>query len=233
MKKNLTLVAHAAVLIAAAATANADAFSTTVSAQANLFGAGSAVPPAPQGGGGGVLPPLAVSALMSGSWIEIDSAIGEVRAGPDPVPFNGADGGTSFGGTTDVTSWQGISGLIHDDRTLFLAGVFLSDLAPQDPAPARRDDTNANAQSDFFPALNQTFFIGDGLTDSLQTQRFFAPADATRFYLGFIDGSLFQSPPGFYGDNEGDIEVEFRVVPGPGSVALIVVGAPLLNRRRR
>src|SRR5262249_39942824 len=92
-------------------------------------------------------------------------------------------------------------------------------------------------------ALNQTFFIGDGLTGtgSGSVQVFHVPDGATRLYLGFADAFFFQGDPGYYDDNTGSLTATFMVtaisgVPEPGSFMLallgVTIGAVFYARRR-
>ncbi|MCK6445282.1 MAG: hypothetical protein L6Q99_02725 [Planctomycetes bacterium] len=72
-----------------------------------------------------------------------------------------------------------------------LLGVFLPDHTNPGAAPPDLDFSTA-ASRDFAalaPELFQTFFIGDGLrNDGSSAQAFFAPAGATRLFLGICDG---------------------------------------------
>ncbi len=106
----------------------------TISGQANIFGAGHSTPPAPDGSGGGALPPSITFAPATGLVLTFSGVTGAVVCCVGGVP-NGPDGGTSASGSTDITSFGGISGILHGNRTLFLVGVFLNDAEPTDPAP--------------------------------------------------------------------------------------------------
>ena len=100
---------------------------------------------------------------------------------------------------------------------MFLAGVFLDDTEPADPAPSRLDVTNYNTLGTIQPALRQTFFIGDGLTAASARQDFIVPAGATRLYLGVVDAAGFQGGPCCYDDNVGSISVSYEIgAPGGG-----------------
>lgn len=205
-----------------------------VGGQCNIFGAGYAVPPSPDGGGGGILPVLIQVGGYSGGFVELPSVTGLVSAGSG-FPLHGGDGGTSASGTTDVLSWGGISGLIHANRTLFLTGVFLGPGSASDPAPPRLDVTNANSAQQFAPLIAQTFFLGDGRDALNEMQRFSIPDGATRLYLGFVDSFDFGNPtnaPGHYGDNWGSLSVTVNVVPTPGSGFIGFAMLSMLRRRR-
>jgi hypothetical protein len=206
-----------------------------VDGKCNIFGAGLATPPAPGGGGGGFSPVGLSLVGHAFPYVELTSVTGAVRAGVT-FPLNGADGGSSASGTTDVLSLGGISGLIHQNRTLFLTGVFLGPGPASDPAPARLDVTNANGVSEFSPLLAQTFFMGDGLDAAGNVQRFTIPVGATRFYLGFVDALDFGNPtdlPGHYDDNSGTLRVNTNVVPAPGVACVLGLAGLASSRRRR
>jgi len=72
-------------------------------------------------------------------------------------------------------------------------------------------------------------------------QEFYAPAGATRLFLGFADAYEFGYPtsyPGYYNDNSGLLEVEFDVsfVPEPGSLLAFgtgIIGLTGIALRRR
>lgn len=128
---------------------------------------------------------------------------------------------------------------VHTAGAFFLAGVFLSDSVPVEPAPATLDFTNDGLGKSFdslIPELAQVFFIGDGRTADDSLQNFFVPAGATRLVLGTIDncgGGI--SAPGCYFDNVGGFDVTFTVapVPLPPSFALFVVAGLTLIRRHK
>lgn len=186
----------------------------TVAGTANIFGAGHAEPPAPGGGGGGTLP--VVYYLPSGTdrIVRFSNISGVVSCCGDP-PTVGPEG---IEASSDVGSWGGIAGIVHNNRRLFLAGVFLDDSEPMDPAPARLDCT----LDDFLvlaAELRQTFFIGDGLTGTGEgeVQSFVAPPGATRLYLGFADALDFYGLPGWYHDNLGELTIgSISVEESPG-----------------
>lgn len=217
-----------------------------VQGTANIFGAGHDTPPAPDGGGGGTLPTLLnIPEGLGGGWVEFGAITGVVSC-CDSLDFagNGPDGGPYASGDTDVTSFGGISGLVHSGKTMFLAGVFVNDNEPSDPAPARLVyDDITDGSSNYSPELNQTFFIGDGQGDALPftdiggvTQKFFIPAGATRLYLGFVDAYEFGNPtdpPGYYNDNVGQLDGRAIFIPAPGVAGSLALAGVVALRRRR
>jgi hypothetical protein len=174
-----------------------------IDGRADIYSAGLAQPDA---GRGGKLP--AVLALVTGGgYLTFSNVKGVVgcMAGATTPP----DGGDCAGGNTDIRAANGISGIVHHQRTQFLVGLFLGPSASLEAPPNL--DFSAGATGDAFgqlaPVLGQTFFIGDGFTSSGLNQRFVVPNGATRFYLGFADAYGFQGDPGAYGDNTGGLHV--------------------------
>ena len=108
---------------------------------------------------------------------------------------------------------------------MFLVGAFLDGQEPGGAAPLRLDSTS-DGFTDLHPVLNQTFFIGDGLTGigTGTPQTFYAPLGATRLFFGFGDGFDFHGAPDFYADNAGTVQVTITEVPEPSSFALIAIG---------
>ncbi|MEZ5944511.1 MAG: VCBS repeat-containing protein [Planctomycetaceae bacterium] len=179
-------------------------------------------------------------ALPAGTdrWIEIPSVIGEWFAGP-MWPVHGGEGGEVGPGPTlgtNILASNGISG-IYARRFLFLAGAFLSDQEPETGTDPPRLDFEALGIefSELSPVLQQSFFIGDGHTTDGIVQRFHVPDGATRLSLGVLDADRFGwpqggLPPGAYGDNEGELDVDVEVyvaglndIPTLNSVGSVVL----------
>lgn len=202
------------VMVAAwlSSSAKADTIVVVVDGRSNVFGAGRAVPP-----GDGLPPPSFRFKLGPGQYIEFPSVTGTLTYDRRiPRPFQGPDGGPHIAPTNVFST--GISGIRHDGVTGFLVGVFLDDTEPMGAGPPVLNFSGATAFTDLFPALNQAFFIGDGLTGtgSGVTQRFHVPSAATRLFFGVADawnGGSVTGPPGFYNDNGGAFVVGLALVP--------------------
>ncbi|MBL8176595.1 MAG: hypothetical protein JNK48_18105 [Bryobacterales bacterium] len=178
------------------------AVGVTVDARANIYTAGRSTP------FNGVLPQHVRFAAGAGKTLRILNTSGEVGC-TKTDPMHGAEGGVCLGRTqTNIYSLQGISGIRHDGKTLFLLGVFLDDTTPADPAPAVVNFTGNDEAAVYTPLLRQTFFIGDGKTSGGVVQQFRVPATATRLFLGFADGGYVVGVPGAYEDNAGAITAE-------------------------
>jgi hypothetical protein len=184
---------------------------TAVSAQANIFGAGSDFALGPGGGGGGVLPP-SVQLPEGTSVVTFPTVTGKVTALMDSLPYTGPGGDGK--GETDITSYGGISGVVDGRHGMFLVGVFLTDEPPSASAPKRLDFTKRERFRALAPEVGQTFFIGDG-----KDRTFRVPPGATRLFLGFADAySLgeaalqgnYQGRPGYYDNNGGRLCVAVK-----------------------
>lgn len=149
----------------------------------------------------------------------------------------------------DMDPYGGISGMKlfetvpADRRVMFLAGVFLTDAAPSGTAPASLDFSSTALGRSFSvlaPELQQTFYIGDGLTGtgSGSVQSFLVPDGATRLFLGFVDGSYFVGGPDYYDNNVGSFSATFAIIPEidpdafAGVASLLVAALALVERRR-
>lgn len=205
----LGFVALATVLLSSAAPASVEQVGQQVPATANIFGAGYRTAPSPGGGGNGTLPPGWRLPEGPSRVVTFPSVTGRVTPVEGMAPYNGPGGDGT--GPTDVASWRGISGIVHQRNGMFLVGVFVGDGAPES-APSRLDFTSTERFDRIAPALGQTFFVGDG-----QGRSFEAPSGATRVFLGFADGFLYQGRPGWYGNNAGSL----AVVPAGVTEALV------------
>jgi hypothetical protein len=186
---------------------------TAVSAQANIFGAGSDFAPGPGGGGGGLLPP-SVQLPEGASVVTFPTVTGKVTARMGSLGYKGPGGDGT--GETDITSYGGISGIVDGRHGMFLVGVFLTDDPPSNFAPRRLDFTEHERFRTLAPRVGQTFLVGDG-----KDRSFRVPKGATRLFLGFADAfSLgeaaaegnYQGRPGYYENNGG----HFCVAVKPG-----------------
>lgn len=205
----------AALLASSLASSNACA-SLQIDGRCNIFGAGHAIPPAPAGGGGGLLP-VEIALPSDAAFVRLSGISGSASCCGGAVNPNGPDGGDERGSGVDVFSFGGISGIRHSERYLFLTGVFVDATEPFGDEPARLD-FSASALTDTFaelsPLMRQTFFIGDGLTPSGVKQIFHVPPGATRLILGMADAFAFTGDPGFFDDNGGSFTVDtIEVVP--------------------
>ena len=174
--------------------------SLTVPARANIFGAGQAKPPDPGGGGAGELPPMVTLPPGANRIVTVPSVSGGVNPIMEYDDWNGP-AGDQMGGT-NVLSFGGISGIVHQANGMFLVGVFLSDGKPATPEPTRLDFTNGMPAGALAPELGQTFLIGDG-----KGHKYTAPPEATRLYMGFADSYLYKGLPGWYDNNAGELEL--------------------------
>lgn len=206
----------------------------TVSAQANIFGAGHSSAP-----GGGQLPPTYSFVPGRGLILTFSNVLGTVSSGADSCGPDGAQDGPS----TDMNSTGGISGIKDSGSGFFLVGVFLGESEPANPSPARLDFSSAYLTEDFSeisPGLNQTFFVGNGFvgTNTQVAQRFVVPEGATRLCLGFADGNPtgvnsdqynYHGSPGYFGDNSGSLTASFEITQQP-FVTLARAVKPVFNQ---
>ncbi|MEH1969152.1 PEP-CTERM sorting domain-containing protein [Nostoc sp.] len=209
----------------------------TVSAQANIYGAGHTTAPAPGGGIGGQLPTIFNLSASAGQVITFSNVSGAAYYAAQ-IPYNAKPDGGSFLLGTNISSFGGISGIRNDNAIAFLVGVFLSDNEPVGLAPSILNFTNNTSFTELTPQINQTFFIGDGLTGtgSGSLQSFIVPENATRLALGFADGFSVQGLPGHYSDNYGSVTVELNLksVPEPSAILglLTTVGLGIAIKRK-
>ena len=176
--------------------------------------------------------PAAVMVPQAGAaYVAFSDVVGSVSAYPPAQAFHGADGNTAFEQASGP--WDGISGMRCSSSSFILAGVFLDDSEPSDPAPPTLDFSPGAIGSDFAvlsPVLRQQFWVGDGLTGTGTgtQQRINVPPGATRMFLGFNDHHSGNPLPGWFDDNGGSLsaavwfcsarELTNIVVSGPSSV---------------
>ena len=148
--------------------------------------------------------------------------------------FGGPDGTTARVATSSNTGFESISGITAPGAG-YLVGVFVGQGGPSGAAPAALNFvTLTTSFLALSPALDQTFFIGDGVTGtgSGTTQSFVVPTGATELYLGISDAGGFNGSPSNYNDNSGSFSVTYDavggstgVVPEPGCLVLFGTGA--------
>ena len=203
-------------------TVTAETGAIEVLATSNIFGAGHEYPNAPAGGGPGTLPPSIDLPPGDGRVVTFPDVSGCVTPishvmpnGVGPADWNGPAGdGGEYGGT-DITAYDGISGMYFADTGMFLTGVFLGVEEParsthtSTVAPDRLEYESVDSIADrVTPELAQSFYVGDGRLPGTDTLREFVPPDgATRLFLGFVDGAMYKGKPGFYGNNDGELQV--------------------------
>jgi hypothetical protein len=157
--------------------------------------------------------------LVSGISISPGAAYsfsGSGAVSNDPYkPQSGLDGNINFEIVPHAAGAQnGIAGLTAPNSALI--GIFLGPGQPDLGVTPSALDFSSSASRDYltlYPALQQSFFIGDGLTSQAVIQQVVAPAGATRLYLGTMDGVD-------WSNNTGAFTVEVEVVPEPGVASL-------------
>lgn len=184
----------------------------TVSAQANIYGAGHLPPldtPNPSGGSGGIPPVVFAFPAHHFRALTFTNAMGIVKFG-NPTATNGPAGG-NFG--YKIESFNGIAGI--DAPVLgYLAGVFLGLNEPTDPPPVALDFSVIGVNfTTLSPQIGQVFFIGNGLTETGGVQEFIVPTNATRLFLGLADSRYYGGGPGYYHDNTGSFSVTVNALP--------------------
>jgi hypothetical protein len=141
--------------------------------------------------------------VFAGQKIEVDNGDGNHTNDAD-----GVGAGTSMSSNNGYGSLSGIAAPFAG----YLIGVFVPAGGPSGAAPASLSFTGTGQTSfpSLAPALDQVFFIGDGLTGdgTGSTQDFAVPAGAAMLYLGISDScDNYSGPPGCYNDNSGTFTV--------------------------
>ena len=155
-------------------------------------------------------------------------------SGPDGMPYFGQYIHHLAGPQNGMSdAWLPINALV---------GVFLGDSAPNGMAtPAMLDyRSGGNVAGGVFastqsPALQQVFFLGDGLDDLGNPQTIVIPEGATRLFLGVADGWDWANNRDGY---QVTLQLQGTEVPEPGSLllgglALGCLGGYLRGYRRR
>lgn len=193
-------------------------------ARSNLYKA------SPTGGGDGFNPFEISFTAGSGLELTFSSVVGDTHCCNGNPNGSGSANPDGFGGlpATNVSASGGISG-ISSPGTLFLMGVFADSSVGFGIAPATLNYNGGLSTSDsvFSPSLNQSFFIGDGLTGAGfgATQVFQVPDFADRLFLGFADAAGFSGAPNFFADNTGGLTVAGNIT----DVSAVPVPAGLLS----
>jgi hypothetical protein len=183
----------------------------TVPAASNVFAAGVG---GLKANGGGKKPVVVSFQPFKKQVLWFTSVLGKVSCCNGGTTYNGPEGGTNAGGSTDIASSGGISGIVDHNRTMFLVGVFVGYPGPTPPGPERKDVTYDRGKSDIYPKLDQTFYIGNGkVLGGGSYQRIHVPEGANRLVLGFADGYSFHDAPSFYDDDLGELTVKFKLTP--------------------
>jgi hypothetical protein len=203
-----TLFRFAPLALIAGCAGAQESYSVTIPATANIFAAGQS------DAFSGTLPPGVTFVAGSVDVITV-GAIGKVTLGGGE-PYSGP-AGIPFPGGTDLTSYDGLSGIIALDRGFFLTGVFLNNSVPAGSGPPVLNFTGAENFLTLSPQLFQTFFVGNGVSEASSgpvPKLFVVPEGATRFFLGISDGCvLANGPPGCYGDNKGEFKAAVTLHP--------------------
>lgn len=182
--------------------------SINVDGKANIYGAGHSSPPAPGGRGGGILPPsYTLPQSNAPQVLTFESVSGNVSCCGPTATTTGPKG---YVYPTNLSSYGGISG-IRSSRAQFLAGVFLSNAEPSDPAPSIIDFSGDENYLTLSPQIGQGFYIGDGTAGDGETRVIRVPQGATRLYLGIYDGANSSGLPGSYSDNYGSFNALLTV----------------------
>jgi hypothetical protein len=224
MKNLVTISTLGLLAICGAAAAHAD----TVLATAVIYAAGTQSSLA--GGAGGTAP---VAIAVSGATSYTFSATGTITLNGGTLnDADGIGGAVGTGSTSFNSGYGSISGITAPDDG-YLVGVFIAAGGPSGPMPTALDFSSGTSFTSLSPALDQVFFIGDGLTGdgTGTTQTFYVPAGAGELYLGISDAPGYEGNPGSYGDNSGSFSVTVNaggstspVVPEPSSLALFGTG---------
>jgi hypothetical protein len=231
-------------LAAVASFCTLSAYADSVPGAAVIYAAGTQSGVASSAGGTlpiGILLPAGTSSITFGVT---GSVVLNIGTGTN---YNDPDGVGAAVSSSFESGSGSISGLTAPNAG-FLTGVFLAPGGPSGPAPTALNFlTSGTSFLSLSPLVDQTFFIGDGLTGdgTGATQTFYVPAGASELYLGISDACGYNGGPSCYGDNGGSFDVSYSIsantppsVPEPSSFVLLGTGvagalSQLVMRRRR
>jgi hypothetical protein len=186
----------------------------TIPGTADIYAAGGTFPSF--GGGSGTAPPT-FNLPSSPQVLSFSSVSGTITLNsgggynnPDGITVTGSENGNE----SSDNAFGGLSAIAGPDQGALL-GVFITATSTTTlPTPAELNfNTIGLSFANLSPALDQVFFIGDGLTGhgTGSTQDFTVPAGATELVLGIGDADGYNCDPAFYGDNSGEFTASFQV----------------------
>ena len=156
--------------------------------------------------------------------------------------YNDADGNGAAVSSSSNSGTSSISGMSAPGAG-YLVGLFVATGGPSGTAPAALSFTGSGGTSftSLSPLLDQTFFIGDGLTGdgTGSAQTFYVPTGAATLYLGISDACGYNGAPTCYSDNSGTFSLSVSqqsgtpAVPEPATLPLLAAGALALGTLRR
>ena len=150
--------------------------------------------------------PISIT-LQPGATISVTNVSGQAQNDPAQSEYNASgyiSGTTSGQANYDDSASGGVSEHGIADVTMPLnsmLGVFLTNSTPDtQTAPAALDFSTSTEQNytTIAPKLQQPFYIGDGQTTSATQQSITVPQNATRMYLGTMDGWEWSNNTGGY-----------------------------------